>query len=141
MSVAAPPDEAQNKELADTYGQVFSAQFRFWPKELADYQSRVEAPRSGLASMPKAALVEQNLVADLRAKNRFKLKRKEPFEPVATEVGRNCIGLDSERSLFMQTTFTLEQLGESHTAASGKDLRTCVHRLWNCELPDLSARG
>jgi hypothetical protein len=93
-SCLLPPDEAQNKELAETYSHVFSAQFRFWPKELADYQSRSEALRAALSDMPKAALVEQNLVAELRSKNRFKLKRKEPFEPVTTEVAGIAIGLD-----------------------------------------------
>lgn len=89
-----PEDEAQNRELRETYGHVFSAQFRFWPKELADYQGRVEALHAALADIPQAKLVEQNRSADLRTKNRFKLKRKEPFEPVATEVAAIAIGLD-----------------------------------------------
>ncbi len=93
-SCLLPPDEAQNRELVETYKHVFSAQFRFWPKELADYQSRVEALHGALREMPSVSIVEQDFVAALRAKNRFKLKRKEPLETVATEVAAIAIGLD-----------------------------------------------
>jgi hypothetical protein len=93
-SCLLPPDEAQNKELVETYHRVFSAQFRFWPKELPDYQSRKEALHATLKEMPSASIVERDFSADLRVKNRFKLKRKEPFEPVATQVAGIAIGLD-----------------------------------------------
>jgi hypothetical protein len=89
-----PQDEAMKSELATTYNHVFSAQFRFWPKELSDYQARFEAMRGALAGVPGARAVEQNLSAELRSKNRFKLKRKEPLETVATEITGIAIGLD-----------------------------------------------
>ncbi|WP_020174741.1 hypothetical protein [Methyloferula stellata] len=89
-----PPDETQNRELVETYKHVFSAQFRFWPKELSDYQSRREALHAALRHMPSASIVEQDFSAELRVKNRFKLKRKEPLETVATEVAAIAIGLD-----------------------------------------------
>ncbi len=89
-----PQDEAMNKELADSYSHIFSAQFRFWPKDVPDYPSRDAALRGALADMPDVHLVEKSFSAELRAKNRFKLKRKEPFEPVTTEVAGIAIGLD-----------------------------------------------
>jgi len=89
-----PQDEAMNGELAATYAHVFSAQFRFWSKDAADYQPRLDAFRTSLADMPGAQVVEQSLSAELRIKNRFKLKRKEPLETVATEVMGIAIGLD-----------------------------------------------
>jgi hypothetical protein len=93
-SCLLPQDEPQKSELAATYAHVFSAQFRFWTKELPDYPARRDALRSGLADIPQAKLVERDLSADLRVKNRFKLKRKEPFETVKTKVAGIAIGLD-----------------------------------------------
>jgi len=89
-----PEDEAMKRELAETYGHVFSAQFRFWPKDLPETQSRIDALNAALADMPQAKAVEQMRSAELRQKNRFKLKRKEPFEPVTTDVAAIAIGLD-----------------------------------------------
>jgi hypothetical protein len=89
-----PPDEVQNKELIETYRHVFSAQFRFWTQDAPDYEARTGAFRASLEAMPAAMSVEQNLSADLRVKNRFKLKRKEPLETIATKVTGIAIGLD-----------------------------------------------
>jgi len=89
-----PQDEAINGELAATYHHVFSAQFRFWPKDAADYQTRMEAFRGSLAEMPQALAVEKSFSADLRTKNRFKLKRKDPLETIAADITGIAIGLD-----------------------------------------------
>lgn len=89
-----PQDGAINQELMETYKHAFSAQFRFWSKDLPDYQSRYEAFLACMAQMPEARMVEQQRNAGLRVKNRFKLKRKEPFEPAATEVTAIAIGID-----------------------------------------------
>jgi hypothetical protein len=89
-----PQDEAMNEELADSYRHLFSAQFRFWTKDAPDFQSRDAALRAALAEMSHVHLVEKGFSAELRTKNRFKLKRKEPFESVATEVAGIAIGLE-----------------------------------------------
>jgi hypothetical protein len=44
--------------------------------------------------MPEAITVERNFSAELRTKNRFKLKRKDPLETAATDITGIAIGLD-----------------------------------------------
>jgi len=88
-----PKEDSGKRELTDTYAHVFSAQFRFWPQDLPDYQSRYDALGEELAAMPEVQRVEKIFEARLRTKNRFKKKKDAPeFAPAKiTAIG---IGLD-----------------------------------------------
>jgi hypothetical protein len=89
-----PQDADAKSELTETYDRIFSAQFRFWTKDAPGYDARYEELASALPIVPGIAKVEKHLCAALRAKNRFKLKRKEPLETVPTDVTAIAIGLD-----------------------------------------------
>jgi len=88
-----PKEDGGRTELMNTYAHVFSAQFRFWPQDLPDYQARYDALIEGLALVPDARLIEKTFEAELRTKNRFK-KKKEAQEFAATKITAIAIGLD-----------------------------------------------
>ncbi|HYP58462.1 MAG TPA: hypothetical protein VEQ35_09290, partial [Beijerinckia sp.] len=87
-----PEDPSVCHELGETFGHVFSAQLRFWTRDLPDYQGRYDEFRASLDSYPDVKVVEKNLSANLRRQLRFRLKRKEPVEFFQTPVTAIAIG-------------------------------------------------
>jgi hypothetical protein len=89
-----PEDPAVRDPLVKKYGRVFSTQLRFWTPDADDYQERYDAFKASLKEFPKVHMVEKQLSAGLRKKNRFRLKKKEALELVETPVTAIAIGLE-----------------------------------------------
>ncbi|ACB95253.1 hypothetical protein [Beijerinckia indica] len=89
-----PEDPAIVENLVKTYQHVFPVQLRFWAQDAEDYQSLYDTFKATLKDFPKVSVVEKQLSAPLRAKFRFRPKRKEQIELVETPVTAIAIGLE-----------------------------------------------
>ncbi|WP_036258129.1 hypothetical protein [Methylocapsa aurea] len=89
-----PEDAKIRDHLVKTYGRVFPAQLRYWAQDSDGYQARYDEFKASLGQFPNVKVAEKQLSATLRKKNRFRPKKKDAPEDVATPITAIAIGLE-----------------------------------------------
>jgi len=89
-----PQDPALVEHLVKTYGRVFSAQLRYWAHDTDEYPTLVADFKKTIGDFPKVKVVEKELSAKLRKKNRFRLKKKDVPEETPVPITAIAIGLE-----------------------------------------------
>ncbi len=87
-----PEDPKIRDHLVKTYGRVFPAQLRYWAQDADDYQKLYDEFKATIAKFPDVTVVEKQLTAAIRKKNRFRPKRKDALETVDTPITAIAIG-------------------------------------------------
>ena len=87
-----PEDPAVRDHLVQKYGRVFSAQLRYWVQDVEDYRERYDEFKASMAKFPDVIMVEKQLTAKIRKKNRFRPKKKDMLETFETPVTAIAIG-------------------------------------------------
>jgi len=89
------PEKPEIKDnLSRTYGRIFSAQLRYWAQDAEGYQERYDQFKAIMGKFPDVKFVEKQLSANIRKKNRFRPKKKDLPEEIATQVTAVAIGIE-----------------------------------------------
>ncbi len=89
-----PENPAVKEQLVKTYGRIFSAQLRFWARDAEGFQERYDQFVAAMGKFPDVKVVEKQLSANLRKKNRFRPKKKDLPEQTPTQVTAIAIGIE-----------------------------------------------
>jgi hypothetical protein len=93
------PEKPEIKNhLIEAYGRIFSAQLRYWTHDADGFAERYDQFKAIMAKFPDVKVVEKQLVANLRSKNRFRPKKKDLPEATPTEITAIAIGIEYGRA-------------------------------------------